>query len=201
MTVSVIINNLISITQIVLSLVIALATVAYTYYSNLQVQESQRQRKSSVRPVIKGGLEAHGGDAFTFSLINTGNGAAHNLQVKMYFSGLEPESLQFRTPVYAEGEKLEFPLPFEDDTASPKLDRRKIYFDSSDIENIVDHTNTDGSIVIDIEYEDIFGNQYDETDRVELRNYLRYQTGGTTRGEMEKIRRTLDDIESHMKSM
>lgn len=183
-------NNPVTASQVFLSLALVVATIAYTYYTWLQVNEVREDRKIRNRPVIKGGLRALGGNTYTLYIRNTGNGAAHNLHVNLYFENERDESeLIFKTPLFPSGNEQELEAPVSGHSINITKERIDSDFDDKSHEPV---------IVIESNYTDILGEGHTNTDRIELRDVLENQPSMQIVGDVAKIRKSIEKIENKL---
>lgn len=176
-------ENPIATSQIFLSIALVAATFAYTYYTKLQVEEHKTDRKTRNQPVIKPDLHPEGGKMYTLRLHNTGNGAAHQLEVNYRMENQASDSASvLERPVF---------LAADDIVLTPPSEEFRAFIKGGKVEQ---GNKKDYICVFEITFESILGEKYEYKESIDFVQVVQNQLSGEVTGELKKIRKAVENI-------
>ncbi|WP_436932680.1 hypothetical protein [Halosimplex halobium] len=141
--------------QIIFSGVLALATIAYTVATFLQISEMKTDREVRNRPIVKPTIESKYGRSHFFAVENSGEGAAYDVVAKWWSD--EDDKNTWKIPLLSPGERRTFPLPFGDGDET--------IVTSDQIEDVA---GGDATIEFRACYDDSLGNSYSPDDHPDV---------------------------------
>jgi len=147
----------------------------------------QATREAEFKPVLKGKIIFQPINYYYFAIVNTGKGAAHNIEAEWGVDGVGTSST-WRMPHIAPGEQHRFSLPLSDD----ENDRISA---EGEIKSILGEY--EGILHYEAECEDALGNSHSFVEDIPILDAIEGRLAASEilqRDELEKIRRTLDDI-------
>nr|WP_015060820.1 hypothetical protein [Haloferax lucentense]ADB79734.1 unknown [Haloferax lucentense DSM 14919] len=145
-TVSFVLENILSISQIFLSAVLIIVTGIYTIFTKQQVSEMVKDREVRNQPKVRPTISSMDNINYAFAVENTGNGAAYDFSAKWWCRD-EENAVEWQTPFLSPGERHTFPLPTESGRTPHGHLLEK--FDEDDV------------IHFEATFSDLIGNKYD----------------------------------------
>lgn len=185
--------NPLAVSQVVLSLALVIATVAYTIYTKHQTDEMEKTRNTANQPVLQGNLVTPSPTLVMAEFQNTGNGAAHNLSASVCFDNVDVEPIEFTLPMFSPGEKHRFRLPVDDSVRGPiKMD---------ELEDKLNSENLDADLVFSFDCENPFGENYSYQNRIDVFDWLNNDSYIINHSEEVKTREAIEGIESKVEDI
>jgi len=188
-----ILNNPATFSQLLFSLALVIATVAYTYYTKGQIDEMEEARKQSLKPVVKGGIGLIGPVNMACTIQNTGKGAAHNVHTKIYFEDMDCEPVEFKTPILTTDEEYEFGFPLGKDNG--------FSIGMNEIESAIDENDSEGILIVETTCEDAFGREYEQRTEIDVLDVKENLSQIIRDGEEKKIRKAVEGINSSVEDI
>ena len=188
-----ILENPATLSQLLFSFALVIATLAYTYYTKGQIDEMEEARKQSIIPVVKGGISLIGPVNMACTIQNTGKGAAHNVHTKIYFDDMGFDPVEFKTPILSTDEEYEFGFPLGEDN--------RFSISIQEIESAIDENNSEGILVVETTCEDAFGREYEQRTEIDVLDVKENLSQIIRDGEEKKIRKAIEDINDSMEDI
>lgn len=169
------------------TVVLAWATWRYYHQSKLQTEEMKQARKEEIRPVIKPAVVNKTGLHHAFVVVNTGNGAAHDIKGSWGFEHLNHE-VEWKTAIIPAGERHVFSLPFGENS--------ELLMTAGQIEAALDEV--EGSLTFEADYTDPMERSYRTEETLDVLDTVGQGAGfeivqkdelKQTRKEIEKLRK------------
>jgi len=188
-----ILENPATFSQLLLSFALVIATIAYTIYTKGQIDEMEKTRKQSLKPVVKGGIDLMSPVDMTCTIQNTGNGAAHNVHTKMYFEDMDFEPVEFKTPILTTDEQYEFEFPLGEDSGfSTGMNK---------IESEIDENDSEGILTVETTCEDAFDRVYEHRTEIDVLDVKENLSQIIRDGEKKRIRKAVEGINSNIEDI
>jgi len=190
-----VLNNPATFSQLFFSGTLAAVTIVYTFFTWRQTGEMEKTRQVSNQPVVKGKFGLMGPINLILEIQNTGNSPAHNVNGEVFFKDIDIESLDFYIPILSEDEAYEFGLPQEGG------EEGGFFIGFGEIQNLIDEYNSEGILVVETEFENPFGEEYENRAELDILSFMDNKSHIIHDGEEEKIRKAIEGIDSSLEDV
>ena len=172
-----------------------LAYVTYQYYAETKqhTAEMRKNREAEFRPVLKGALVYKPVSYYDFAIINTGKGAAHNVEAEWQVDEY-PHINTWSIPHIESKKQHEFAVQVEDGEGT--VGNEEMLRGEQDFRDEL--ADSEGILHYEATCEDALGNTHEFEEDIDIIGAIEGRVAGAMerqrKDELEQIRRELEDI-------
>jgi hypothetical protein len=176
----------------IFTIVLAIATWRYYRQSSAQTEEMEVTRKENIRPVLKPAIINRTGLHYIFTIQNTGNGAAHDIEANWGFNHLD-HSRSWKSAIITSDEQRQFAIPFGEE--------QTMALTEGEIKEELDDEDTE--LVFEAEYADPVGRSYNTEENIDVLNSVGQGAGFeiTQRDSLEQIQGDVKKVRKETKKI
>lgn len=164
---------------------VILAVITFLYYK--ETKKHTKEMKRSRRPVIKASVFERENGFLAFRIVNTGEGAAHNIIAKWGFKNIDKLNV-WEPDLLLPNEENWFWLPFDSKATKPRDIRSEL-------------GENEGEIKFEVSYEDPHGEEFETTEELSVYAGNRPYRIYPRETELEGIQGKLGDIEDEVSNV
>lgn len=191
---------LLSLASVIVAAVLAYVTYQYYTETKEQTAEMRRDRESRFKPVLKATLAHRLGGYYDFAMINTGKGAAHDVEAK-WSVGDYPHESKWSIPHFAPGDQYRFAVQLTEDDGERGSGKKLQSYQ----EFLSELTEGDDVLEYAATCRDALGKSHSFEEDVPLVETIRGRVSGVVewqdKDELREIRKNIDDLEGEIKKV